>query len=348
MSKSCNVLVVGWTGAGKSSLVNYLTGAPVAQVGVGTPQTDRDDVPSYQASFGDIKMRLFDSWGTENDKVSEWKNRIRKIVEKGHGGSTIGAVWFHVVVYCISCGNSRVQDLDCEMIQYFRSEGFSVVIALTKADQADDAQMMDLKRTLNFPLPKVPVSSGGENRMGTINPCGKDDLLNALIIESIGNLPERQSIFSLSLLEEWKKKMYEAVRYKKVSRIENKNLENWIQSQAEEFSSFLSDKSSAFIRQELLIFSRLGNYSSSSLDCSLLLSELSHDLSFGETVLCVVLAPLLLVPAVLDIVFNGEKQERKKLEGLICKYERHFINQVKDVKGMQRKNLRGRLLELNV
>lgn len=344
MSEACNVLLLGWTGAGKSSLINYLVGSPVALVGVGSPQTGRDDVSSYQVSFGDVKMRLFDSWGIETDKVSDWKDRIAKIVNEGHGGAVVGAVWFHAVIYCISCGNSRVQELDYEMIEFFRSKGFSVVIALTKADQADSAQVDDLKRALDFPPPKVPVSSGGKIRTGTIDPFGKEDLLGALVFESIRNLPERQSIFARSLVNGWGKEMLRALQCKKVNRLVNKDLEEWIQLQASEFASSLSDKSSAFIRKELLIFSQLGNYSSSNIDCSMLFSELSSDLSIGQTVLCAVLTPLFLVPAIIDIFVNGEKQEREKLEGLIRRYEWHYCDQVERAKEVQLNSLKRRLI----
>ena len=74
-----NVLIAGATGVGKSSLINYIFGDKVAEVGTGKPVTQKIDV--YESDSSDV--RIFDSKGYElgmqgdedfYNNVTRWRN----------------------------------------------------------------------------------------------------------------------------------------------------------------------------------------------------------------------------------------------------------------------------------
>ena len=67
----CNILIMGKTGVGKSSLLNYLCGQNKALTGTGKPVTGRG-FQNYDANINNQTVRIFDSWGLEADKTEEW------------------------------------------------------------------------------------------------------------------------------------------------------------------------------------------------------------------------------------------------------------------------------------
>ena len=76
--ESTNVLIIGKSGVGKSSLVNYLFGKELQAVGVGAPVTKmeiKEFVYKYDEHF---EMHIYDTWGLEPSakKAEQWKKTI--------------------------------------------------------------------------------------------------------------------------------------------------------------------------------------------------------------------------------------------------------------------------------
>jgi predicted GTPase len=57
-----NVLLIGTSGSGKSSLINYLAGAPLAPVGH-TGSSCTKGIMSYEVTFQNKRLRIFDTQG---------------------------------------------------------------------------------------------------------------------------------------------------------------------------------------------------------------------------------------------------------------------------------------------
>ena len=142
---TCNLLIMGQTGTGKSSLLNYVFGTDF-KTGAGKPVTG-EGFYEQETEIASQKVRVFDSWGLEPGKLEEWQKLIDKQLAE-HGADKPMEEWFHTVIYCIQAGSARVQDIDLEMISAFINKGYRVSIVLTKADQLKDNEVDVMKQAI--------------------------------------------------------------------------------------------------------------------------------------------------------------------------------------------------------
>lgn len=145
-----NTLILGKSGAGKSTLLNYLYGEKVAKTGVGKPVTQKSDGSQnllYEyapISIDKNELTIFDSWGMEADKATEW---VKLITEESKKREASGDVedWFHAVIYCISAAGARIEDFEVYyVIKALQEAGHNVIIALTKTGRASEEERKNL------------------------------------------------------------------------------------------------------------------------------------------------------------------------------------------------------------
>ena len=132
-----NLLILGKTGVGKSSLLNALVGKEVEETrSASKPVTKRGIFP-HEAEIDGKKVIIHDSWGLEVGKDEEWEKIINDALKEKGIDKDIKD-WFHSVTYCIQAGGDRVEDFDLKMIKQFIDEKYNVIVALTKADQINE------------------------------------------------------------------------------------------------------------------------------------------------------------------------------------------------------------------
>jgi uncharacterized protein (DUF697 family)/GTP-binding protein EngB required for normal cell division len=145
------ILVMGATGAGKSSLVNMVFGKEaIAKVGAGRPVTS--GVVRYETDL----VKIFDSEGYESgaEKQQQFKDNVVKFIEEDCEdlGERVNMVW-----YCISQANHRVLDVDIQTIGAVSALKVPVAVVLTQADSVSDEDAAKMREAVTAGCPGVAV-----------------------------------------------------------------------------------------------------------------------------------------------------------------------------------------------
>ena len=90
-----NLVVVGKSGVGKSSFLNYAAGREVFPTGTGQPVTQEYfKKVEVKSPFPGISFALFDTKGIENDNTEEWHRAIFDEITRRDRSDNIYD-WFH-------------------------------------------------------------------------------------------------------------------------------------------------------------------------------------------------------------------------------------------------------------
>ncbi len=206
----CNVLVMGKTGTGKSTLLNYICDADLAQTGTGKPVTG-EGIYDYVVKINNQDVRIYDSWGIEAGKVDRWKELISKSL-KDHGAQKSIQDWFHSVIYCIQAGGGRVEDIDVEIIRQFLSDGYKITIVLTKADQVDENEEATMKKVISSEL--CGKAGNLSKRLNIVATCAEKKITRSGETHPFGREEVCQAI-----LDGWKETILERLPKHVIARV---------------------------------------------------------------------------------------------------------------------------------
>ena len=252
----CNLLIMGKTGTGKSTLLNYICGNHLAKTGTGKPVTE-EGLFEYSVMINGQEVKIFDSWGIEAGKVERWKTLIDNAL-KEHGVQKSMEEWFHSVIYCIQAGGGRVEDVDSEIIKRFLQEGYHLTIVLTKADQIDEEDEAQMKKTIlkeiegavkaeKRGLLKVISTCAEEKktRSGVTKPFGKEDVQEAILSgwreTIIDRMPKHVIARMCEAVDLWSEDIKERLADADISGVESENegFYGMISDEAKEFMTWL-------------------------------------------------------------------------------------------------------------
>lgn len=203
MDSRYNAVIVGQTGVGKSTLINYLYGQQTAAVDIGKPVTKNGFHP-IDFEINGLPVTLFDSWGLEVGKLDQWLQELKNEF-KDRGVDQPADKWFHSVFYCIQAGGARIQDRDITIIKTFIEQSYKISVVLTKCDQVSDEVENELKKELQTQIKGISVisicSEEKKTRSGISRPFGKEDIENQAFSDFFDSLIVRLPLRCKSLME---------------------------------------------------------------------------------------------------------------------------------------------------
>lgn len=198
-----NLMIVGVSGAGKSSLINKIFGRGTAPVGTGKPVTS--EIKKYTSSQSLIN--IFDTMGYEikdkNQADNQFEAEVINEIERRKHESLHEHI--HIIWYCIPVTNHRIFSYDIEHIKFLGNLGISLFIVFTKCDedsQDDNGNGVTsdaFKRTLkdngitNFGIYEVSTEGNCTFQLDDLlkasaNSLKNKELKNAFIASQLHNL----------------------------------------------------------------------------------------------------------------------------------------------------------------
>lgn len=211
-----NIVVVGKTGVGKSSLINYLfDNSKVRKTGVGKPVTEKG-FHQVDMLLNGIPATLFDSWGLELDNSEKWIESLEKEL-RNRGIDTPASNWFHTILYCVAASGSRIEDFEIEIIKKFIENRYNVVIVFTKSDLAEQSDIDGLKSSISKEISNLftyceVCSEEKQLRHGKTEKFGSNELysiINQGFWDSITlRLPDRCINILIKIIETWENQQY--------------------------------------------------------------------------------------------------------------------------------------------
>lgn len=159
--KTLNVMILGKTGVGKSTLINNMFNQKLSDTGVGKPVTQA----IRKITKPDFPLAIYDTPGLElggDNAIDALLEEVMGEIDKGFRSGDVGQA-IHCIWYCISTPSHRFEQAEIDFLKKFLGKTSAydvpVIIVLTQSYSKNDVQ--SLKKEIekeNLPIINiVPV-----------------------------------------------------------------------------------------------------------------------------------------------------------------------------------------------
>ncbi|EDO8526932.1 DUF697 domain-containing protein [Campylobacter jejuni] len=180
-----NILILGGTGVGKSTLINTVFGKEVAKTGDGAPVTQKIE------KFEKEGLCIYDSKGLEKNDPSIIED-LKILLDKQKQKEVNEQI--HIAWLCICEATRRVEPLEKELYGLLKQYNFPTIVVITKAmqnkndkgEKFDEIVKNELKTAETIRTRAIETKLDDEENI--LKPMGVKDLIN----ESYNRLSEAQ------------------------------------------------------------------------------------------------------------------------------------------------------------
>lgn len=144
--KHLNIVVIGKSGVGKSTLINSIFRDNQAETGIGKPVTTKFKKIEKEGS----PLTIWDTPGFElgNDEQKTVMDELLELIVEGNKATNVNDA-IHCIWYCINTASHRIEPKEIEWIRKFTNENkrtkVPVIVILTQACPKKDAQEMKIE-----------------------------------------------------------------------------------------------------------------------------------------------------------------------------------------------------------
>lgn len=190
--RQANIVIMGKTGTGKSTIVNAIMESDIAPTGLGKPVTLKNNVYSKTMSLREsavrtltCKLNLYDTVGLELDSNITIKTllEIRGYIEKSQNNSTesdANLVWF-----CVNNRLARFEPYEVDLINkliYDYEIPFIVVVTQCFSDEKGELERQIQKDFSEITTIRI-LAQDYKTRAGVFPAFGVSDLLNKSVFD---------------------------------------------------------------------------------------------------------------------------------------------------------------------
>lgn len=131
LTSKLNVLIVGKTGVGKSTLINAVFGDEVAETGSGKPVTQEIKKIEVNKNFS-----IYDTKGLEIRDFENTYADIENFLEEDSHKKADEQI--HIVWFCIAEPSRRIEEGEKKLFELLKQKDYTIITVITKAYQDKD------------------------------------------------------------------------------------------------------------------------------------------------------------------------------------------------------------------
>lgn len=141
-----SVLVIGQSGVGKSSLLNYIFSREVEKTGVGKAVTKKGIFPHDFKYDDDFIIKIYDTWGLEPEKDAAWKDLVFENISENDTKDI--SEWLNTIIICISASSDRIQEFEVNIIEDLLKDKRNIIVAITNCQSEQDISAEKIRKQL--------------------------------------------------------------------------------------------------------------------------------------------------------------------------------------------------------